>query len=329
MQVMVALAIGAIISAGLIEILVSGKRTYRVQAAQARLQENGRFAMQLLSNELRVAGYMGCPNLDAVTLRVLVATPPIPTFKKDTFLETYETEATGTTWSPDLPDEMTTTDANALTGSDAISIHRGANCNAPLATAMANDSSALTIETGHGCEFAAGDILLVSDCANAEIFVATAVSGPDTTIEHGDSSGLNTEARFAKQYGTDAVVMKLQETSFFIANGASGRPALFRSIDRAAAVELVDGIENLQILYGEDLNGSLSADRYQKPNAVGFKVEDVVSLRLEVLLQSLEDNITLSPQTYTFGGTETVAADGRLRRTFSSMVNLRNRTTVN
>ncbi len=37
-QIMVALTIGAIVSAGLIEILVASKRGYRVQEAQARVQ---------------------------------------------------------------------------------------------------------------------------------------------------------------------------------------------------------------------------------------------------------------------------------------------------
>jgi type IV pilus assembly protein PilW len=75
------------------------------------------------------------------------------------------------------------------------------------------------------------------------------------------------------------------------------------------------------------LNGDLSADRYVTPDTGGFDVANVVGLRLSLLLQTLMGNVTLSNQTYTFDGNTTTATDGRLRRVFTTTVNLRNRTT--
>ena len=320
-QVMVALTIGAIIATGLMEILISSKRTYRVQEAQARVQETGRFGTELLSYEVRMAGFMGCPNLDRVTPRVVANPAPATAFTNSTFIEAYE--AGTSTWTPSLPTAM----ASATAGNDAISIHRGADCIASLSSGMTADNAALSLTSGHGCGFNAGDYLIISDCISADLFRASNVSssGGIETVSHATSH--NSEDRFSKQYSTDAVVMKLQETSFFIAPGAGGQPALWQSEDGDPAVELVDGIESLQILYGEDLDGDLSADRYVMPDTANFDVANVVGLRLHLLLQTLVDNVTLSNQTYTFAGTTTTATDGRLRRIFTTTVNLRNRTT--
>ena len=322
-QIMVALTIGAIVSAGLIEILVASKRGYRVQEAQARVQETGRFGTQLLSHEIRMAGFMGCPNLDRVTPRVVASPPPNTAFTNSTFIEPYEAGASS--WTPALPAEMT--DAGATNGNDTLSVHRGADCTAALSSSMTADNAAVSLDDGHGCDFATGDYLIISDCTNADLFRASNVSssGGIETVSHALSH--NTEDRFSKQYGPDAVVMRLQETSFFIAPGAGGQPALWQSTDGAAAVELVDGVEALQILYAEDLNGDLSADRYVTPDTGGFDVANVVGLRLSLLLQTLMGNVTLSNQSYTFDGNTTTATDGRLRRVFTTTVNLRNRTT--
>ena len=59
-ELMVAITIGLIILAVLSQVYVGSKRTYRSQEALSRLQENGRYAIDFLGRDLRVAGYMGC-----------------------------------------------------------------------------------------------------------------------------------------------------------------------------------------------------------------------------------------------------------------------------
>lgn len=319
-QLMVALTLGAIITIGLMEILVSSRGTHRTQEAQARMQETGRFSTEMLGYEVRMAGHMGCPNLDRVSPRVIANPAPANPFTASTFLQTYESGSSA--WTPSLPAALST----ATLGSDAVTVHRGGDCSAVLGAAMSSDSANLTLAAGHACEFNSGDTLIISDCVNADIFQATNVSnsGGIDTISHATTG--NTSNRFTKAYGTDALVLKLQSTSFFIAPGASGLPALWRQRDSDAAEELVEGVERLQIIYGEDTGNDLTADRYVLSTATGFDVANVVGVRLNLLLQTPETNVTVTPQTYTFDGTTTTAADGRLRRVYSTTVNLRNRT---
>src|SRR3990172_12930451 len=59
-ELMVAISVGLILLAGVLQIFISSKQTYRVNDALARLQENGRYAMYLLSKDIRMAGFTGC-----------------------------------------------------------------------------------------------------------------------------------------------------------------------------------------------------------------------------------------------------------------------------
>jgi len=46
--------------AGVIQIFLSAKQAYRLQENLSRLQENGRFAMDFITKDVRMAGYAGC-----------------------------------------------------------------------------------------------------------------------------------------------------------------------------------------------------------------------------------------------------------------------------
>jgi len=56
-ELMVAVTLGLILVAIIAQIYVGSKQTYRTQDDLARLQEEGRYAMELISRSLRLAGY--------------------------------------------------------------------------------------------------------------------------------------------------------------------------------------------------------------------------------------------------------------------------------
>jgi hypothetical protein len=59
-ELLVAMAVGLFLVGGIIQVLVSGKASYRLGEAEARVHENGRFAIQLLAADLRGARSTGC-----------------------------------------------------------------------------------------------------------------------------------------------------------------------------------------------------------------------------------------------------------------------------
>lgn len=70
-EIMVALLIGAFLLAGVIQIFIVNKQTYRVQENQSRIQENGRFAVDYLNRYIRLAGYVTSESLSDIRYKEL------------------------------------------------------------------------------------------------------------------------------------------------------------------------------------------------------------------------------------------------------------------
>jgi type IV pilus assembly protein PilW len=82
-EILVALAIAALLLLGLSQIFVGSKQAYSVQTAVSRSQENARFIMGYLENNVRMAGYYGCGNESSIGnsfYNHLSATAPTLTF---------------------------------------------------------------------------------------------------------------------------------------------------------------------------------------------------------------------------------------------------------
>ena len=59
-EMMVAITIGLILTAGIIQIFINSKQTYRVEEALSRVQESGRLGLGFIANDIRMAGFWGC-----------------------------------------------------------------------------------------------------------------------------------------------------------------------------------------------------------------------------------------------------------------------------
>lgn len=115
--------------------------------------------------------------------------------------------------------------------------------------------------------------------------------------------------------------------TYSIQAGASGQPGLFRSVNGAAADELIEGIENMQILYGEDTDDDGTPNYYVPANDV-VGMSRVISIRVSLLVRSIDDNLTTAPRAYNYplpSSTAITPGDKRLRRIFTSTIALRNR----
>ncbi len=103
----------------------------------------------------------------------------------------------------------------------------------------------------------------------------------------------------------------------------SGRPALFCN-----NIELVDGIERLEILYGVDTDvpSDGAPDRYLPFDAIANPLQ-VLTVRIAILVASAEETRS-APDTATYNLLGTIvpaAKDKRQRRVMTSTIKLRNR----
>lgn len=343
-ELMIALVLGLILVAGVIQIFVANKQTYRVTEAQSRLQENARFALEVLTRDIRSAGYSGCRAIEKMNVNI-IANAPVPTeMSVNTIIVGNEADS-ATTWNPSLPAGLGT----VVGGTDVITLQHGTSCGATLDTNI-DTSGAIPVIGANSCKINVGDTLMIADCEDAHVFRASGIA-IDTNIQkisHDDGS--NQTDNFCKSYSTtpptsgacstgesklysyDAEVFKFSALTYFIRLGANGEPALWAYNQTVATgasnpAELVEGIEDLQVLYGADDNDDDIVDRYETAKVINDANDwdKVISAQISILAQTLDTNLTTSNQSVDFNGETIVGADGRLRRVFSSTIAVRNR----
>jgi type IV pilus assembly protein PilW len=74
-EIMVALVLGLIVSMGIVQIFIASKGTYQSQNAAARMQEDARFALSKLMQEIRMTGMYGCLDFDATVVAPAIVKP--------------------------------------------------------------------------------------------------------------------------------------------------------------------------------------------------------------------------------------------------------------
>lgn len=329
-ELMVAMTIGLLLLGGVITILTSSHQTYRVNDALARMQENARYAFQLLSRDIRMAGYFGCAGNGAPLVNTLNPGPPDPPdflWNLGRSLEGFEATS-ATAWTPALPPSGTI--PSPLGGRDIIVV-RGVEGNETkvLSHPGGNPPGSADLKVTAGSGLKEGDIVLVTDCLASAVFQITNAntsSGQDNIVHNTGSPAEDTPGNFTKALGkefTGGEIIKIATRSYFIRT-IDEWPALYRKVGARDAEELVRGVENMQIEYGEDLDGNWTADAYRTADGVA-DWKNVVSVRISLLMQTIENNIASQPQSYTFNGAATTPTDRRLRQAFTTVIALRNR----
>lgn len=201
-------------------------------------------------------------------------------------------------------------------------------------------------------------LLVLSNCQQADLFQNTVDTDADPDLNPKSISrtaGAGVPGNLdpaVKAFGTSNPLSPLSPTyesateiyaftshAYYIATGANGGPALFRLSfsngqppppgDPDNPQELVEGVENMQVLYGEDTDGDGIANKYVAADDVANPVA-VVAVRVGLLMRAptqnedfideatkqffVADNIEIQP----------VVDPNHLRYIASSTVQLRN-----
>ena len=59
-ELLISVVLGIFLVSGVLSVFLGGLTTFRTNDALARIQESGRFGMELMRRDLRQAGYYGC-----------------------------------------------------------------------------------------------------------------------------------------------------------------------------------------------------------------------------------------------------------------------------
>ncbi len=321
-ELMVGMLIGLFLVLGVGQIFVNNSTTFRMQEGMARVQEGGRYGMQRIASSIRGAGFFGCAGLGIVTPNVIATSPPSDL-----------SPITGNTPIGGLDDAPSGNAYGAAVGTDVVTLRGAGDAGVGLTGKVTMRGANILVVNGYK-QFAVNDLLLITDCATADLFKATEVSGSTTVkIKHKNTDSKNTSNKLSKPYGKDAIVLKLFTFSYFVKD--TGRDN-YRGEDILSLYvkdniddtdyELVEGVSDLQVLYGVDTDANRTADRYMDATAVGNASNwgGVVSARISLLVDSVDDALATTA-TSTFLGNST-SSSRRLKKEFTGLFVLRNRT---
>ncbi len=291
-ELMVAMVISGLLMIGVIEIFVGTKASYTVQEGNSRLQENARYALRRLGRDISAAGYLGC--LDSET--------PARPFTND-----LTNKAAGSGY--DFATPLFGSEGTGANGSDTISIRRaGGRVGIRLTAPMDTSVSVLQLDPADGAynSLQQYDILIVGDCSTASVFMIT--NDPTTsagTLQH--ASGVvadsgpnigqsNIGGDLGAVYGSDTTSVaggfRVGTTTYLLCPSISGTgTSLFVNACGNQSNELVEGVQDMQFVYGVDTDTTSGANEYRTAAQVtaANRWNNVVSVRMTLTLDSIQN----------------------------------------
>ena len=357
LELMIALLLGVVVVAGIVQLFAGNSRTYDIINAQSRLQENARFAFEFISVAARSAGYYGCaPETRNIAKGLNGNWGEIPEYNMSQAVTGFE--SLGGAYAPNnlltLPrDDLGNvhTAGNGIETADLVPeadilVFNGVRL--PVAT-LAQQADPLddpvAYTPGGQPEFNGNDVVVLSDCDQAALFRVTAVNaaGDQTTLlrntvagggnfDNGDQiatqgdpddQGVAVEVVPAtlsingQPYGPESTLSVMQSTIFFIAPSTQNNNrnavvnALWRKVGSDQPRELIQGVDDMQVLYGVDRDNvdlTPEVNQYVTIDAVA-DARDIVAVRVRLDLNSVDELADIGDQ---------------LRRTFTKTIFVRN-----
>lgn len=298
-ELMVAVVVGLLLLGGLIQVYLSNKQSYNAQEQLARMQESGRFAMDMITRDLRRSGYWG-GNVDLDTINLGNPGPVAPAHDCDAGLSAWGRMIA---WRVSGLDDSVAGYASCASdylAGDILAVRYAGP--APVA-AVSND----------------GRLYLRST-----LFVGRVMTGAQAG--HADNQ-LPSDPAAIPQHLLP-VVRPLVSSAFYVGTSSqtcrgAAVPALWRiGLSQAGlpvAEELVPGVEQLQVRY-------LLGDEYLDADAIAndeWRAVSAVRVWLLVRSECPEPDLQ-NDTTYAMADTPFVANDNFRRQLYVSTVMLRN-----
>lgn len=224
-EIMLVLLLSSILFAGLIQVYLSVKKIYQTQNEIANLQENISFAAYFLKRNISKAGFAGCNKLENLNFTDsanagFTASNVIRGFT-DTNVPTYL--------------------KNKIAPNTDVIIIQKADLDATKVLEPLPKKGATVFHVYENPANKNNKLLLLSDCKNADLFLAKNYEGNDIKLAVGT---INHD--YQEQF---ADVMRYTEIAYFI---DKDKHALYMIRNAGNKEELVEGISSMKILYGLD-----------------------------------------------------------------------------
>jgi len=299
-ELMVALALGLIVIAGVLQLFAGSRQTFSSNEGMARLQENVRFALDEIKTSVRGAADFGfCGTRPTPTQHLnpaagwqqavfgaqesvmgwefngtgmntsLTIQPDYPTASANSW-STVPRQLDGSTPTLTLPAVFSASaTVRPVAGSDIIIVRRLIPIPAVTSDASTTPIDA-TINLTGAAGLANGDLALVTDCTGADLFRNRSTTGTVLSRAAGGGCGQCPDNQavvgdWASLHDLHLQVYRVQITAYYVGfNTTREQPGLYRmdlsGCPCGTLEEVVDGVENLQALYGYSLPAAQGGD---------------------------------------------------------------------
>ena len=335
-EMMIALVLGLVLFAGVGHLMLSSSRSWALQDEQARIQENARLALDILTQSVSTAAYTGCP----VQTRLANVLDTKNDMRR--WMAHFDKGILGIP----LSSVKTDLDINAI--SEALIVHSTDGAEEEFVSTHDNASATVSLTTDHDYKEGKLFALIAADCAQISVFRAGDATG-GTLVTHPEATAGNLYNCTAQLQGdfnchssasdasifnhTGSSLVQLKSYAFYVRN-SNNIPTLYRKLAGEAsngnsinAESLVEGIEGFSVRYGVDTNNDGAANQYLPASAITPYSDEwlsVISIKIELLVRSFQE-IAPEPQPVFFAGQRVLPTDQYVRRSFMKTIRIRNR----
>jgi type IV pilus assembly protein PilW len=229
LEILIASVLGLFLIGIILQNYLSAKNIYNVEIEMARFSENVRFANFILQQDIMHAGFAGCRNIAELNL----VNHTDMSFGVSDVIYGYE--------SGQMPGYLS---RKVASGTDVIVITKANVDITGLTADVQNGAAVIKVKQNPAVE---GDqFLLISDCVNADLFIAKNWLGNAIAIE----GQLNNSYQIK-----NTKVSRFEELTFFISKTkrvtAKNQPiySLYFMINHGKKQELIPEVSNMQIVY--------------------------------------------------------------------------------
>lgn len=297
-ELMIALLLGLLLMSGIIAVYLEGKNNFVQDEAISRVQENGRFALRLLTREIAMGGFYGGATEPTAITAPAVADCQTWLLDPDQVIETYNNADGGETTAFN----SCFTAAITGVGTDILTVRRASDQPLILHGQWQTGFSALTT----------GQYYLHTDNSGLGLSEIKVDTDLDTSALLAPGSTADVWGYFGRIYyiGTENDIPSL----------------CTRTAQDIDQVCLVSGVESLQLELGVDISGDGIPDEFVsgavKSGAGGVDVATVVSMRIHLLVRSLAPvrNFAAESRTWSLGDQTLITDDQYYRRVFTATV---------
>lgn len=300
-ELLVAMVLGLLLLAGVIEVVLGSKRSYQSGIALAELQETGRFALEAIAQDLRNAGFTGACSGGLVNASGI---DDAPHAVERSPIEGYGSGMSEAAWVP----------SGRLANTDAVLLRYASG---PVLEARSISANRLLLTSSNAV---VGAFYLLSDQQSCLLL-----------RNAGSAAGLLADRSLEHFLASATRVYRYRYAIYWVRRNDDGTTGLFVTDNSQTSFkpnteELVNGVAGMSLRYGVAGAGSETVAAYRAAREMtASDWRRVRTVRVSLLLQSQTCEVDEAPAALKFDG-RTLApnAERRLRLVMSSTIALRN-----